>query len=164
MAALVTVREYARLTTGAAAGSLDEAAVPVAVFDWLCAESERLRASGAALVQLEGRRWLRLDNYVGVIEAPCGTRIEILPKHVDGQDGQAVAAARNLLCKMLSRCLNLSPRESASTHLRTFDAPLTEWVMRQFLEGLDRLVKRGIRFDYCAVREQQRYLRGRLDV
>ncbi|UJB19969.1 MULTISPECIES: McrC family protein [Lysobacter] len=164
MAALVTVREYARLTTGAAAGSLDEAAVPVAVFDWLCAESERLRASGAALVQLEGRRWLRLDNYVGVIEAPCGTRIEILPKHVDGQDEQAVAAARNLLCKMLSRCLNLSPRESAATHLRTFDAPLTEWVMRQFLEGLDHLIKRGIRFDYRAVREQQRYLRGRLDV
>jgi len=44
---------------------------------------ERLRKAGAGLVQLEGRRWLRLDNYVGVIEAPDGTRIEILPKTFD---------------------------------------------------------------------------------
>lgn len=162
MRALVTVREYARLTTGVVASSLDQATVSATAFDWLCKESARLRKSGASLVQVDDRRWLRLDNYVGVIETPCGTRIEILPKHVDGVE--EVAAARRLLCKMLLRCMGLRPRESTPTDILAFDAPLTEWVMRQFLEHLDRLVRRGVRFDYHAVREQQRFLRGRLDL
>lgn len=158
----VVVREYARLTTGEVDASLDQAAVSESAFDWLCRESGRLRSSGAALVQVENRRWLRLDNYVGVIETPCGTQIEILPKHLDGEGD--VVLARLLLRKMLSRCLNITARESAPANIQVFDSPLTEWVIRQFLESLDQLVKRGVRFDYHTVRDQQRYLRGRLDV
>lgn len=158
----VTVREFARLTTQPVTPSLEQATVSVTAFDWLCQESARLRKSGASLVQLDDSRWLRLDNYVGVIETPCGTQIEILPKHVDSDD--EVAAARRLLRKMLARCLDLTARETGPTSIQAFDAPLTEWVMRQFLEGLDHLVKRGVRFDYHAVQEQQRFLRGRLDI
>lgn len=158
----VTVREFARLTTQPVTPSLDQATVTVSAFDWLCRESARLRKSGASLVQLDDSRWLRLDNYVGVIETPCGTQIEILPKHVEGED--EVADARRLLRKMLARCLDLTARETGPTSIQAFDAPLTEWVVRQFLEGLDHLVKRGVRFDYHAVQEQQRYLRGRLDM
>lgn len=158
----VTVREYAWLTTDVVASSLDQATVSATAFDWLCKESGRLRKSGASLVQLDNRRWLRLDNYVGVIETPCGTRIEILPKHVDGVE--EVAVARRLLRKMLSRCMDVTARETGPTGIQAFDAPLTEWVMRQFLEGLDHLVKRGVRFDYHAVKERQRFLRGRLDL
>lgn len=159
----VVVREYARLTTAPVAQpTLDEASIPETAFEWLCKESARLRRSGASLVQLDDRRWLRLDNYVGVIETPCGTRIEILPKCVDGVD--EVGKARRLLCKMLARCLNLPTRETGPTSIKTFSAPLTEWVMGQFLAELDQLIKRGVRFDYRTVREQQRYLRGRLDV
>lgn len=158
----VTVREFARLTTQPVSPSLDQATVTVSAFDWLCRESARLRKSGASLVQLDDSRWLRLDNYVGVIETPCGTQIEILPKHVDGEG--EVATARRLLRTMLARCLDLTARETGTTSIQAFDAPLTEWVMRQFLEGLDHLVKRGVRFDYHAVQEQQRFLRGRLDM
>lgn len=160
----VVVREHARLTTGRidGAGSLDVASVPDSAFDWLCKESARLRAAGAPLVQLDDRRWLRLDNYVGVIETPCGTRIEIVPKAFDGA-GDA-PRARTLLRRMLSRCMEVKPRESGPASIQTFDGPLTEWVMRQFLDALDGLVKRGLRFDYHSVREEQPYLRGRLDV
>ena len=160
----VTVREYARLTTAKVEVSLDQATVSTSAFDWLCSESGRMRKSGAALVQFEGRCDLRLDNYVGVVETPCGTQIEILPKHVDGSSEGEVAAARRVLRRMLTSCLNLKSRETGPTDIQAFDAPLTEWVMRQFLEALDHLVKRGIRFDYHAVKEEQRYLRGRLDV
>ena len=127
----VTVREYARITTGpmAVANGLDQAAVSDAAFDWLCKESERLRKAGAGLVQLEGRRWLRLDNYVGVLQAPDGTRIEILPKTFD--EGDDATQARRLLQKMLQRCLHLEPRISAPTGLQVFDGPLTEWVIQQ---------------------------------
>lgn len=159
----VVVREYARLTTAPVAQpTLDQIQITESAFEWLCKESGRLRQSGASLVQLDDRRWLRLDNYVGVIETPCGTRIEILPKCVDGADG--VESSRRLLRKMLSRCLNLPTRDTGPTNIQTFSAPLTEWVVAQFLAELDYLIKRGVRLDYHAVHEQQRYLRGRLDI
>lgn len=158
----VTVREYARITTGPMTGANgpDQATVSEAAFDWLCRESERLRKAGAGLVQLEGRRWLRLDNYVGVLEAPDGTRIEILPKTFD--EGDDATQARRVLQRMLQRCLHLDPRISAPTGLKIFDGPLTEWVIQQFLMALDTLVKRGLRFEYHAIEEERRFLRGRL--
>jgi 5-methylcytosine-specific restriction enzyme subunit McrC len=103
---LVTVREYARLTSGTLTEpSLDRQQVSQSAFDWLCRLSSTLKKSGASLVELEDRRWLRLDNYVGVIETPCGTRIEILPKHLE--EGESLDAARSLLVKMLSTTLDL---------------------------------------------------------
>lgn len=160
---LVTVREHARLTTGpVAAGSLDEASIPVSAFDWLCREAQRHRSGGAALVQVEDRRWLRLDNYVGVLESPCGTRIEILPKHVRGETD--VATARRVLVRMLCAALRLPVRQTSPTALQTFDAPVSEWIIQQFLQELDVLVRRGLRFDYHPVEDELRFLRGRLQV
>lgn len=158
----VTVREHALISTGpmALANGLDQATVSEAAFEWLCKESERLRKAGVGLVQLEGRRWLRLDNYVGVVETPDGTRIEILPKTFD--EGDDAAQARRLLQRMLRRCLHLTPRTSAPTGLQVFDGPLTEWVIQRFLTALDTLVKRGLRFEYHAIEEERRFLRGRL--
>jgi 5-methylcytosine-specific restriction enzyme subunit McrC len=140
--------------------SIDEALVPESAFDWLCQESARLRKSGAPLVHVQGRQWLRLDNYVGVIETPCGIQIEILPKHVDSQTD--AVSGRRLLRRMLTKIWGLPKRETTPAGIEAFHAPLTEWVMREFVEHLDHLVKRGVRFDYHAVREQQRFLRGRL--
>ncbi|MGY3370213.1 5-methylcytosine-specific restriction enzyme subunit McrC [Bradyrhizobium sp. GM2.4] len=161
MTSLVTVREYARLSSGTLTEpSLDRQQVSQSAFDWLCRLSSTLKKSGAALVELEDRRWLRLDNYVGVIETPCGTRIEILPKHLE--EGESLDAARSLLVKMLSTALDLPVREVGVSSLQKFNAPLNEWVMRQFLVSLDSLVKRGIRREYQLVEEEQRFLRGQL--
>jgi len=160
---LVTVREHARLTTGPVpAGSLDRACIPVSAFDWLCREGQRHRAGGAPLVQVEDRRWLRLDNYVGVLESPCGTRIEILPKHARGES--EVAAARRVLVRMLRHGLRLPVRDTGPTALQVFDAPVSEWIIWQFLQKLDGLVRRGLRFDYRPVEEEVRFLRGRLQI
>ena len=159
----VVVREHARLTTGhVSQGSMAEASIPASAFDWLCRESKRLLTKGAALVQVEDRTWLRLDNYVGVIETPCGTRIEILPKHVDDEDDPA--AARDVFLRMLRRCLDLPARDMGPTALQTVDMPVSEWIIQQFLIELDLLVRRGVRFDYRAVEEEVRFLRGRLVV
>lgn len=162
MNALVTVREYARITTEAVAPSLDCAQVPVSAFDWLCRLNESFSSTGASLVQVESRRWLKLDNYVGVLETPCGTRLEILPKHHEA--GDCVAQSRALLRKLIQSSLDLPTRRAGTADLELFDAPLSEWVMQQFLEALDHLLKRGLRFDYCRVEEEQRFLRGQLNV
>jgi len=159
---VVTVREHARLTTDSVESTLDRAQVSTSAFDWLCELSSSFSKGGAALVHVEGRRWLKVDNYVGVIETPCGTRLEILPKNFEHDD--CIVRSRNLLARMISRSLDLPVREVGTADLQLFNVPLTEWVMRQFLNALDHLIKRGMRFDYQRVEEEQRFLRGQLNV
>lgn len=160
---LVSVREHARLTTGSLSDTnLDQATISPTAFDWLCHEAQRYRDGDAALVQADDRRWLRLDSYVGVIEAPDGTRIEILPKHTDSLAN--VDSARAVLYRMLSVSLDLPSKVAGPTTLRTFKAPVSEWIIQQFLAELDALVRKGLRFDYHAVEEELRFLRGRLRV
>lgn len=159
----IVVREHARLTTSPLeAVTPDRAQISPTAFDWLCELSGRLRQSGAALVELDGRRWLKLDNYVGVVETPCGTRIEILPKHTE--DGADLADSRKLLKRMIASALDLPVRSADVASLQLFNAPLSEWVMGQFLAALDHLVKRGVRSDYQRVEATERYLHGQLDV
>ncbi|MDY4301434.1 McrC family protein [Pseudomonas salmasensis] len=158
----VTVREYARLTTEAVESGLDRAQIPPSAFKWLCDLNDSFTKAGTALAQIEGQCWLKLDNFVGVLESPCGMRLEILPKHFEL--GDCVELNRKLLCKMIQTAFNLKTRRVGPADLMLFDAPLSEWVMLQFLLELDHLVKRGLRFDYHRLEEEQRYLRGQLDI
>jgi 5-methylcytosine-specific restriction enzyme subunit McrC len=162
MTPLISVREFARLTTAQVPKTLDQATVPESAFNWLCQESARLRSSGAELVQLGERRELRLDNYVGVLETPCGTRIEIVPKYVD--EGADLTTARRVLRRMLLVSMDLTTRQTAPANIEAFDGPVTEWIIERFLSELDRLLKRGLRFEYRRVAEEQRFIRGSLDV
>lgn len=157
----ITVREYARLTTATVTPSLDQATVSAGAFDALCKLSASFKAGGAALVHVEGRTALKLDNYVGIIETPCGTTLEILPKHTES--GDCKMESRALLRKLILNALKLPAREAGPAGLELFDAPLSEWIMQQFLHALDHLIKRGIRFDYQRIEEEQRYLRGQLN-
>lgn len=163
MTTSVTIREYARLTTSPVpAGDLDYVSISTSAFDWLCELSASFNRSGAKLLQIEGRRSLKWDSYVGVLETPCGMRLEILPKHIE--QGDCLRQSRALLRKLIQAALSLKPRQVSVAGLELFDAPLTEWVMGQFLSELDHLVKRGIRFDYQRVEEEQRFMRGQLNV
>lgn len=162
----ITVREHARLTTTPLpqGDSLDEAHIPPSAFDWLCGLAAHWRRSGAQLLQVEGRQWLRLDNHVGVLESPCGVQLEILPKHVDTREAGTVQQARTLLRRLLASALDLPPRQGQAADLMRFEHPLTEWVMRQFLLGLEHVLQRGLRSDYRRIDDEQPFLRGRLDV
>ncbi|WLG45724.1 McrC family protein [Pseudomonas sp. FP1740] len=163
MSTNVIVREYARLTTAPVPpGNLDCAHISETAFDWLCDLSASFNRAGATLLQVEGRQSLKWDSYVGVIETPCGTRLEILPKHFE--QGDCVLKSRTLLRKLIQAALFLKPRQVSVTALELFDAPLTEWVIGQYLNELDALVKRGIRFDYTRVEEERPFLRGQLNV
>lgn len=162
MKGIVTVREYARLTFGPSRNSFDEATVTQADFDWLCCLSTSFRRSGAPLLHVNDGQWLQLDNFVGVIEMPSGQCLEILPKYIDGSAD--VAESRKLLCKMIQAVMNLPFRDAGVADLALFDAPVTEWIIRQFLVATDRLVKRGLRFDYTRIEDEQQFLRGQLDI
>lgn len=159
----VVVREHALLTTAAvAARHLDCCSVSDSAFAYLLKLSAGFKKTGAPLIQMESGVALRLDNYVGVIETPCGTLLEILPKHLEASNSEE--GSRRLLIKMLGVVLDVPPRQAGETDIQLLRKPLTEWVMRQFVQTLDRVVKRGLRFDYVRVEEEQRFLRGQLDI
>lgn len=163
MSQLITVREYARLTTATLIeSSLDHAQISQSAFDYLCELNASFTRGGATLIQADGRRALRLDNHVGMIETPCGTRLEILPKHTRKDD--CLLAARALLRRLIQNALQLPKRSAGAASLERFDEPLSEWIIRQFLETLEMLCKRGLRFDYRREEEEQRFLRGQLNV
>lgn len=163
MKTLITVREYARLTTSTVdCPTLDLAQVTPSAFDWLCKLNASFTKAGAAIIHVQDRCLLKLDNHVGILETPCGTRLEILPKHFE--QGDCVQQSRALLRRMIQKTLKLPTREVGAATLQPFDAPLSEWIMGRFLEALDHLIKRGLRFDYHRVEEEQRFLRGQLNV
>ncbi|WP_180108936.1 MULTISPECIES: McrC family protein [unclassified Acinetobacter] len=163
-----TVREYAFISEvykGCPESCLNHAYIPEKAFMYLCELSASFSKHGAKVFELAGHRKLKLDQYVGVIETPCGTRIEILPKHVElngESDQEVIGQERKLLQKMLSVSLHLPYREAGSANLNRFKQPLHEWIMTQFLASFERLVQRGLRFDYNRVQEEQKFLRGQL--
>lgn len=162
MGGSITIVEHGCLTTAASAQTLDERTIDQADFEWL-AQATVLGPNGATtLFRHDGARRLRASNHVGIVETPGGTAVEILPKHHD--DAMSVAGTRRLLGRMIEAALDLPAREVGEAHLSLFEAPLSEWVARRFLDALDRLLKRGLRSDYLRVEEDERYLRGQLNV
>lgn len=112
--------------------------------------------------RFEGRKALRVKNFVGVICAPDGTQVEILPKTSEGR--QDARATRAILWKMLQAVENLRFLETTEAELNLRSMPLIESLIAIFLGHVSALVRRGIRRDYERVSDEERFLRGRLRV
>ncbi|MRT38727.1 restriction endonuclease [Acinetobacter sp. RIT698] len=169
MSELITVREYAYISVmyaGCPESTIDHAYISTSAFDNLCELSASFSKQGAKIFELAGRRKLKLDQYVGIIETKCGTRIEILPKHIDKAIGESIESVveneRELLKKMLRVSLHLPYRDVGEASLNRFKQPLHEWIIEQFLYNFEKLIQRGLRFDYQRIQEEQKYLRGQL--
>jgi 5-methylcytosine-specific restriction enzyme subunit McrC len=163
----ITVREYAQLTTSDIPSSLERAQVSPADFDWICRLNTGFCKNGAALLQAEGQISLCLDNYVGVIETPGGTQIEILPKTTIGtteNPEDEIKRSRRLLIRMLQANIDLPSRETQDANISLFEAPLSEWVMGKFLQELHRLVMQGLHFDYQRISGEEPFLKGQLQI
>lgn len=156
---LITIREYGCLTTApVSVPTLDRAQITPSAFDWLCRFCEQEKD----VASLRDRRTLQWQSFVGVLRTPCGLELEILPK--TKYEAASAEECRAQLVRMLSRVLDLKGRETAEADINMFRMPLMEWVARQFLLRLHALLKRGLRYDYRRVEEEQTYLRGQLDV
>lgn len=163
---IITVREFAYLSTQQSLKKsntlLDFAEISPQDFDYLC--SNFTQDSDNPIFRLAGKGTIQLTQYVGVIETPSGTIIEILPKHVDSMtdDETIISKERFLLQKMLKVALNITPKTAGEASLSHLNVPINEWIITQFLQELDKLVKKGLRFAYNAVNVQEKYLKGRL--
>ncbi|GGK31216.1 hypothetical protein GCM10008955_26340 [Deinococcus malanensis] len=114
-----------------------------------------------------GRDALKLTQWVGLLRAPDGTTVEVLPKTHERPGGRSVAGSlersRALLLRMLAatdeRFRVAPPAELDATRM-----PLYEVVIRYVLEGIKAAVRRGIPHAYRAVQEERAGLRGRLNL
>lgn len=105
---------------------------------------------------------LKVQNYVGVLQTPCGTQIEVLPKVYFNGDLGTEEKTRKKLITML-RWLRDSPfKQGDSAEIRTTNMPLLEVYISQFLSLTNQLIKRGIRSDYVRVQNNSKFLRGKL--
>jgi 5-methylcytosine-specific restriction enzyme subunit McrC len=165
----LVVREYARLYLGTQARLLDgsplRAELPPQAFQSLkellmAPETVELPVLSYGLDQ--GREVLRLSSWVGVLQTPDGTQIEVLPKLLD--DKYDVARTRHLFVRMLAALPEVPPLLWNEADLQAERTPLLEFVAAQFLQGAARLVRQGLARSYREQEQELPALRGRLDL
>jgi 5-methylcytosine-specific restriction enzyme subunit McrC len=136
--------------------------VPSRVFTWLeaqCLRSEGNPSRWLKLAKQGNQRAIQVTSYVGVIRAPCGFQIEILPKtgkHTSPDE------ARALLIEMLKCMAGFRHIKTDNADLLVQRIPLLEVFIQQFLLAVSSLIKRGLRSDYVVRQDNLFALRGRL--
>ncbi len=163
----ITIHEFDALCAGPPelpeTGTLRS--VPAGVYRWLegqCASlADRKETAWLRLTGREGRPAVRVTSFVGVVRAPDGFQIEVLPKV-----GTAIAGghgeARQLLIDML-RCLPGFPHiVTDRARLLATRMPLPDIFISEFLRAVERIVKHGLRSDYTSLQDDVAALRGKL--
>ena len=139
--------------------------IPDKVYGWL--EDQCLRAAEAGeaawlrLTQRRGRRVVQVTSFVGVIRAPDGFQIEVLPK-VGKAIGGGAREARQLLIEMLCCLQGLRHVHTDSARISAARMPLLEVFIAEFLLTVERIVKSGLRSDYSIRQDNLFALRGKL--
>lgn len=139
--------------------------VPASVFAWL--EEQCLRVADARegtwlrWTQRRGRRVIQVTSFVGVIRAPDGYQIEVLPKVGKAIGGGAVEA-RQLLIEMLCCLHGFRHVLTGRAQLSATRMPLLEIFISEFLCTVKHIVKRGLRSDYLQRQDNLFALRGKL--
>lgn len=159
---VIAVREFGLLLNGGNESSIDCHSIPSKAFEWLLVNGQSNNDESVDLIKVKKHGSsiaLQVINYVGVLETPCGTRIEILPKIADKQDSQATT---KVLLKMLSTVYKLNLHRFESASLQTLNRPLFEVLIGYFLNEVSGVIKKGIRCQYTRVQARKPYLKGQL--
>ncbi|ENY6167217.1 McrC family protein [Vibrio fluvialis] len=158
----ITIREFGLLLNGGDQSSIDRHSIPRKAFEWLMINGQSNNQNSVDLIKLKKHGSsiaLQVINYVGVLETPCGTRIEILPKISEKEDSKA---ATKILLKMLSTVHKLSLHRFENSSLQTLNRPLFEILIGYFLKEVSDVIKKGIRSKYTRVQTRKPYLKGQL--
>lgn len=161
----VIVREYALLINGGNNCSIDCHSIPRCAFEWLLMHGVSNGEKQRELVKVKryGKSIaLQVVNFVGVLETPCRTRIEILPK--TATEVYEPKIARMTLLKMLAKVENLKLEEFNQTQLQLMKQPIYELLITYFLKIVSKLLRQGLRSEYQRVDRESSYLKGQLQV
>lgn len=142
-------------------------AVSAGVYDWLeercVGTASDERATWLKLTQRGRRRAVQVTGFVGVLRAPNGEQIEVLPK-VGRAIGGGAVEARQLLIDMLCCLPAFQHLQTDSAKITAARMPLLEVFIAEFLRAVGAIVKRGLRGAYVTRRGNFQALRGRLIV
>jgi 5-methylcytosine-specific restriction enzyme subunit McrC len=159
----ITIREYGLLIKGGASHDIGCSSISDSAFDWLLVNGQSIGEKGRELVRIKRQGKgiaLQVVNFVGVLDTPCGTRIEILPKVASNSDDPELA--RKTLLKMLSVVEKLKLEQFHQSNLKITKQPLFEILITQFLQATSKLIKKGLRNEYQRVEKESSFLKGQL--
>ena len=107
---------------------------------------------------------LQVKNYVGIIETPCGTCIEILPKIYKNETEEEQKKSKQLLWKMLAVVYDLKSLDATEANLEKRSGRLIDILISYFLQAVSHIVHRGLRSDYVRIQAERHFIKGRLRV
>lgn len=111
---------------------------------------------------------IKVRNYVGVIELPSGMQIEVLPKVDFGDPGiddeESFNRSRRIFLKMLARVPDNLPKMSNYTNLESRHLHLFDVFIRMYGNGVDTLVKKGLKSSYVTEEDNLHFYKGKLKV
>lgn len=163
----LTIYEFDALTTAdkIASDSKGVHIVPTKVFDWLREQCLRIADVGNApwlrWTQRRGHHVIQVTSFVGVIRAPDGFQIEVLPKIGKAMINSTIEV-RQLLIDMLCCLKEFRHIKTDSAKLSATRMPLPEIFISEFLQEVGIIIKRGMRSDYLRRQGNLSALRGKL--
>ena len=118
-----------------------------------------------SIYQKKGKRFIKVKNYVGVIETKQGVVIEILPKTFIGKNGEEANKedSKELLLTMLKTLKNSPFINLNVAHLKEQkNFPILEVFIASFLDELIKLTSKELRGDYITIEENTAFIKGKL--
>ena len=163
-----TIYEYDALCADSQKPTGDTLAIPDSTFRWLEDKCLKFDAKNETawlkLVRRGGCRAVQVTNYVGVIQAPDGYQIEVLPKigKVTERNEAAYSKIRKILIDMICCLQGFEHIQIDSARIAAAKMPLLDVFIQDFLRTVERIVKRGLRSNYVSRQDNLFALRGKL--
>ena len=116
------------------------------------------------------KKYISVNNYVGVIQTPKGHQIQILPKidlgldENDSNEINSFAQTKKIFLKMIRSLRDLPIKHLDTTNLKTEKLPIFEIFIRMYLQEAIILAKRGLKSAYLEHEDNLRFYKGKLMV
>lgn len=165
--ALSTVFEFDHLVEASPNADLPPGmhGIPASTHAWLeercIGTTAKEGAPWLRLARRDRRRAVQVTGYVGVIQAPDGHQIEVLPKIGRALDGGA-AESRRLLVEMLCCLPGFRHIQTEHALIAAARLPLFEVFIAEFLRAVEQVARRGLRRAYVERERDLHVLRGKL--
>ena len=114
-----------------------------------------------------GKKFIKTGRYVGTIQTKDGQIIEVLPKiyKKSGQQEKDRDLCRKIFLNMLRHFTDVNARSFQNASLYTKKGfPILEVYINNYINAVEQLITGGLKKDYASVEENQKYLKGKLDI
>lgn len=109
--------------------------------------------------------YVTLQNYIGLIELPCGKQIEVIPKIdlADSTEGKSIdRISKRIMMDMLECYFGNKFKVSGMAKLDSDDTSLYEIFINMYVEEARELVRHGLKATYIRNEDNLSLLKGKL--